>query len=571
MDRILFLIKNGIGFGHVRRAILVAEAIHRLVPSAEITIICQANSLKLFRNVPFRVINFPLLDRLPNNSTERAFVELLTEVITQLAPSIVIEDTYPDWRYLSMPPIQNIPKVLLIRRLDRYGFEWFRKEGYFSRYDRIVIGQHQGDFLLADHSPKSKLLIEFSGRFTFSGPIFRYPTREELHRAANLYRPDLNPLVVVNAGAGGDHFNDAYCERLFISMSRVATRFELEERAARFIFVLGPYYGGVEPPPQANVTVVKFEPDFTALLHLARVVVVRPGHNTVYEALSGTAEVIVVPNISYLEDQHSFSDYLRKQYGVAIADHEDTLGLFHLTDQLLHNPGRTHLKVPTPGQDSAAQAIIKEIDYDTKLSHQLRNVSSVRAFLLVADTSIECTGKTMTPLQRSCGGPVYFVSKDSSERNIPDLDALHHTSPSVGTSDLFSPAVLLRSISTRSLTPHVLREGGVKVILYTNRCEFGMTAEDWLQHHDITQYGMLQCKLFHFYALPNGLRQFAYVMSKLLPTSGILPLFVDLSLISNESQLTEFFKTLTDWITECGVSLMTLDEFVQETAFSNLT
>ena len=570
MDRILFLIKNGIGFGHVRRAILVGEAIQRLEPSTDITIISQAKSLRLFRNVPFKVINFPLLDRLPSNSTEKVYVELLRDVVTRLAPSLVIEDTYPDRRYLSLPPLQTVPKILLLRRVDSYGFERFRRENYFSCYDRIVIGQHKRDFLLENHSRQSQTLVELSKKFIFSGPIFRYPTIEELHLTAKHYEPDLSPLIVVSAGAGGDHFNDAYCERLFSSMSRVASKSQQAGRSARFVFVLGPYYGGVEPPKQSNTTVVRFEPHLTALLHLAHVVVVRPGHNIVYEALSGTASVIVIPSISYMEDQYSFSEYLSKEYGVAIGDNEDVDLLFHLTSNLLDLPRRARNEALIPGQDCVARAVIEEVEQTKELSRQPRRVTSARVFLLLANALPNSLSQTLTRLRETCGTVHFVSSENSGDHFVPDLQVVETSSPPGREGESEFPVVLLRSRSPHCVTPRALRERGVRVILYTDGCEFSMNCEEWLQHHNVRDHGMLECKLFHFYALPNGLMQFYYLVPKLLLTSSILPLYVDLSLLSNQSELTGFVNALADWLLEAGVQLMTIQELVHETALSKL-
>src|SRR5579859_4958769 len=131
MQRVVFLVQNGIGFGHIRRTLLIAEQIRLLDPNVEVIFISQANSLLLFQMSPFRVINFPFLHRLPNNAAEHVYRTLLCEILANLKPTIVVEDTYPDQWYLSVPALQDIPKILIMRRIDPLAFDEFRRQGYF--------------------------------------------------------------------------------------------------------------------------------------------------------------------------------------------------------------------------------------------------------------------------------------------------------------------------------------------------------------------------------------------------------------------------------------------------------
>jgi hypothetical protein len=115
------------------------------------------------------------------------------------------------------------------------------------------------------------------------------------------------PLVVVNGGAGGDQMPDGYGDRLFHAMTTVAARFDADSTPAHFVFVTGPYYAGRSLAERANVTVRRFEPNLHALLSIADVAVIKPGNNVLSEALSGTSQLILVPDASFMEglDEHS--------------------------------------------------------------------------------------------------------------------------------------------------------------------------------------------------------------------------------------------------------------------------
>src|SRR5229473_3920847 len=169
MQRVVFLVQNGIGFGHIRRTILIAEQIRLLSPDIEVIFISQANSLLLFQKSPFHVINFPFLHRLPNNASEHAYKVLLDEILANLKPTIVVEDTYPDQRYLSIPALQDVPKVLIMRRIDPLSFDEFRRQGYFSIYDCILMIQEEQDFFSEKPLQESELLVKLSNKFHFIG------------------------------------------------------------------------------------------------------------------------------------------------------------------------------------------------------------------------------------------------------------------------------------------------------------------------------------------------------------------------------------------------------------------
>lgn len=338
MKTVALLVKNGIGFGHLRRAVLIAEAMQsrgRLKP----VIISQASSLSLFRNTPVEVINFPLLHRVSSAVAEDAYTAILDRLLDRLDPAVVVEDTYPDPRYLALPSIAHRPRLLVMRRLDGASFDHLRTQGRFAAFDKILIAQSRADFAREGHSGDSAAVVECSGRFSFVGNLSYTPTPEEIAQTRAEYAPHGEPLVVVNGGAGGDQMPDGYGDRLFGACAEVAGRLLETGHHARFVFVTGPYYAGKPLSETANVTLRRYEPRLAALLASAHVAVIKPGNNALSEALSGQAHLLLVPDVSFLEGLDEHAGRVVNQYGGATST-ADPDALEPLIQEALARPPR---------------------------------------------------------------------------------------------------------------------------------------------------------------------------------------------------------------------------------------
>ncbi|MEU2021881.1 hypothetical protein ABZ565_06915 [Streptomyces sp. NPDC016469] len=351
MKTVALLVKNGIGFGHLRRAVLIAEAIRaegRLRP----VIISQASSLSLFRDTPVEVVNFPLLHRVSSAVAEDSYIAVLDRLLDRLDPAVVIEDTYPDPRYLSLGSLAHRPRLLVMRRLDGASFDQLRTQGRFAAYDRVLIAQSPEDFAREGHSGDSTAAVRDAGGFSFVGNLSYAPTPDEISRTRAAYAPQGEPLVVVNGGAGGDQMPDGYGDRLFGACSRVAERLLAEGHRARFVFVTGPYYAGRPLRETANLTVRRYEPRLAALLAAAQVAVIKPGNNALSEALLGQAHLVLVPDVSFLEGLDEHAARVVGQYGGAVTG-PDPDALEELVRDGLARPPR-HLRPEANHQGLAA-------------------------------------------------------------------------------------------------------------------------------------------------------------------------------------------------------------------------
>lgn len=546
-----FLVKNGIGFGHIRRCLLVAEELRQLDGSIEVLMVGQASSLAAYHNSTIPILNLPLLHRLPSNAMERAHTLLLDHVLARVQPDVVIEDTYPDPHYRGLPSLRECRRLLLLRRLDGVAFDRLRAEGQFAPYDRILISERLERFHEEWHSPSSVLAVALSDRFEFVGAIYGCASQAELRSCEARYGQDGSPLVVVSAGAGGDHFNDAYCERLFQTMAAVAERCHTQRIPARFVLVLGPYYQGRVPQAAPNTLLVRFEPLLPALLRLAKVTVARPGHNIVHEALCGEGSVILMPGISWMESQPALADRLAGQHGLFVGDVDNTDTAFALTVRGLQAPPRKSGS-SAGGQRRAAEAILSEVRLAQRSPQGLEH----RAFVLV--TGLGSSARV------AAAAALLAYAPHLAGPEIASLRALAEH-PSGGS----ARAVYVDLELDARIRPDQLKDRGVQVLLFADRHAEAFAVTQWLACYEPPRQGLLPIELYHFAARPGNFDAFARRVERLVSVSPLPGLIVDLQALEEEA-LAAYAGQIAEWVVTRGVRLVSIWELAAYHASSSL-
>jgi predicted glycosyltransferase len=354
--RAVFLVKNGIGYGHLRRAMLLAQALARSGRLAPV-IVSQAHTLDLLATSGVPVVNFPLLHRVASAVLEDAYLEILDALLVRLDPAVVIEDTYPDARLAALPALQGRPRLLVMRRMDGASLDQVRSTGRLAAYEKILVAQTAEEFAREGHSPATCTAVESSGRFSFCGPLYQAPDPHAVERVRARYALDGAPLVVVNGGAGGDVYTDGWGDRFFAAAATAAARFADSGHPARFVLVTGPYYTGRELASAPNTAVVRFEPELPALLASADAVILRGGANALAEALSGPARLILAPGATFMEGTEAYAARTVAEYGgmvIGLDADEMTSAVEHALTQ----PPRTRrLSPPGPAIDAVVDTI----------------------------------------------------------------------------------------------------------------------------------------------------------------------------------------------------------------------
>lgn len=549
---VLFLVKNDSGLGHIRRAVVLSKALRRSGVSS--VIVSQASSLVMFDDPELRVLNLPLMERLKSSAAEEAYAALLDAVVARLDPELVVEDTYPDRRYIGLPSLRGLPRVLVLRRLDPVAFEQVRRRGGFAHYDRVLVAQAREDFLAEPHTSATRRLVMSSGRFRFVGPVFHEPTPQEVSAVLRRYQVGEQPLVVVNAGSGGDQLNDAFADRLFTNARRIANTCLRQGLSARFVLVLGPYYRGRQLEPGENVDVVEFEPRLAALLRLASVAVVRPGHNVVHEALGGPAQLVLVPGIPWMEGQPEFARRLATRVGASVVDVDDYQTLERAVIGALqpgvHHPAACHSANAT---EAMAAMLANELDKARQGPHPAR-----RGRMLVINPPEKLALRASSIVHDVC----------------PEVPVVEHGQRpgSNGLSALVPLSRLVQGVRARAdelptdrdvgiyvdiempagVDPSELRRLGAQMVAYTDEGDVGMRMRTWLAFCGSTRPEIVDVPLQRLAARPGRTRHLGWVLARDLEGDDRRGWLLDCSQLS-EADFRTYLGDLRYWLDRLSI------------------
>ncbi|MCX5555391.1 hypothetical protein [Streptomyces sp. NBC_00038] len=531
MKTAVLLVKNGIGFGHLRRAVLIAEAIRnegRLRP----VIISQASSLSLFRDTPVEVINFPLLHRVSSAVAEDSYTAILDRLLERLDPAVIIEDTYPDPRYLSLKSLAQRPRLLVMRRLDGTSFDQLRTQGRFAAYDKILIAQSREAFSREGHSGDSMAAVQFGTRFSFIGNLSYSPSPAEISQTRAAYAPNDEPLVVVNGGAGGDQMPDGYGDRLFGACAQVAARLHADGDRARFVFVTGPYYAGKPLQETGNVTVRRYEPRLAGLLSAAHVAIIKPGNNALSEALLGQAHLVLVPDVSFMEGLDEHAARIAEQYGGATAT-TDPDALEKLVRRALARPLREVRLEPNHKGLADAVDAIHEL-----AQRPLPHVPRRRLMLVLHPGS----GQQADALRRAVPESLEsaLILNETAPEGAPAV--AQFDGPCAGLEEV---QALLVSAEPPNATPQEIADRGIRLLIAPNAVS--PAVERWRQLAPSIPTVAVQ----HGYTVTAAegraefcLRRLAQVLAAEEPACVIL----DLSRLSSERAVEQYLAEIGDWL-----------------------
>ena len=316
--KIVFMLQNGIGFGHFKLALTISKY---LEDECDISFITQAKSTRIFDDFNYKIYNFPMFYTLKSNNEILIINNILNDLINEIKPDLVIEDTYPEDFYLNLPSLMNIPKLLILNRLNSSEFENYYYNGILNQYEKIIVLKDKECFINEISSKEVKLYSENSERMVYLSCVYNEPTlavKKQIRKEYNLDKFDKN--IVVNCGAGGWHIGSNICETIFEEVINVTNKLVKKKINIQTILVLGPYSDYLKDKFKNiinnNIRIVDFETNLDALFQEADLCILRPGYNSTMEAISGDENVLLLPGISYMEDQDEWCNELKKKYGI---------------------------------------------------------------------------------------------------------------------------------------------------------------------------------------------------------------------------------------------------------------
>ncbi len=319
--KIVYLLQNGIGYGHFHLALTVAK--HFDSSLYEIIFVTQAKSVQVFENHSYRVYNFPMFYTLKANNEMALFYSLLDSLLEHLAPVAVIEDTYPDGFYQNLPSLQYVPRILIVNRLAVAEFEEYYFGGTVCYYDKLIVLKDRESYSSSFASWEVRNFVKFSDNVACFGDVFSEPddaTRMLIRRKYSM--GEFEKTLVVSCGAGGWHIGENVCRTIISRVAAVAEELILKGRNLQLVILTGPYSAYLHDELTAslrfpeNIRIVTFEMYADALFAEADVTILRPGYNSTLEALTGKSSVILLPGISYMEEHDVWCAELKSKYGI---------------------------------------------------------------------------------------------------------------------------------------------------------------------------------------------------------------------------------------------------------------
>ena len=94
----------------------------------------------------------------------------------------------------------------------------------------------------------------------------------------------------------------------------------------KFIIVTGPYTKlnyNEDYLKENNVEILRYTSELSTLLSLSDLNIIRPGYNTTLESLSGQGNTILMPSVSFMEDQYLWCQELQEKYGADYCNFEN--------------------------------------------------------------------------------------------------------------------------------------------------------------------------------------------------------------------------------------------------------
>ena len=355
MIRVAFHAINGVGLGHLVRALCLAKEVRAQVKGAEVLVLTNARDVSMLEREEIDFVRVPPRLAEPHADPDRvdtALAELEEEAVLLAAleafePDVVVFDTHAPMRIVRQVPVLGARAVLVLRELRDDALRSFVRSGAALAFDRIVIPHEHGDM---DLGP----LADAGVAVEIVGPVVRAIPRAKT--------TSTKPRVVAVAGGGGQpvdarRYVRAVADAHLLARARVP---DLETT-----IVTGPY--GTPPAGSEEIpglTVLRSPPDLGALLAKAALVVSQSGYNAVAELRALEKPAVLVPAYRKAEDQRARALRLQRVGAALIAKPEarsiaDRLEAILTTANKLEAMREAHRHAPlVPKNDAAALAAI---------------------------------------------------------------------------------------------------------------------------------------------------------------------------------------------------------------------
>ena len=351
--RVAFHTINGVGLGHVARAVNIASSIRDLVPDVRLLLLTNARDTSLITRAGLDFVKLPPRLNEPHAAPTRVRTALpesleraaLIAALDAFGPDLVVFDTHAPMDIVRHTAALGARAVLVLRELRPEALRAFAASTGPLAFDRIVVPHEPGEM---DLSPLAGLPV------ALVGPIVRPVVRQAS-------RPATAPLVVATAGGGGQPVDARRYVRAVADAHLLArARFP----ALETVLVTGPY--GETPAnvePYAGLTIERSVADLGALLGQATLVISQAGYNAIAEIRALEKPAILVPAHRKAEDQRGRALRLVRA-GAAVISKPEARALADRIERLLGSDGAleamslAHRQAPLVARNREAAAAV---------------------------------------------------------------------------------------------------------------------------------------------------------------------------------------------------------------------
>jgi radical SAM protein with 4Fe4S-binding SPASM domain len=374
--RVAFHAINGVGLGHLVRAMCVAKEVLAASPGSQVLVLTNARDPSMLTAAGVDFVQFPARLAEPHADPSRVETALLEDeedaalgaALGAFAPHVVVFDTHAPPRLVARATELGARTVLVLRELRPEALAAFLASGAARAFDRVVV-PHEPSEVDARPLEAAGLSVRVVGPVVRPGATLQAPSRAR--KGA--------PRVVALAGGGGQpvdarRYMRAVADAHLLARARVPS---LET-----VLVTGPYGA----PPEGvrglrGLTVKGALPDLGPLLASATLVVSQCGYNAVAELRALRKPAVLVPAYRKSEDQSARARRLAR-VGAAVLARPEARSIASRVEVLLTTPGAldamsaAHERAPlVPGNRAAAEAVLSPV---------LRPGGPVRRVVLVA-------------------------------------------------------------------------------------------------------------------------------------------------------------------------------------------
>lgn len=298
----VFLTVNGIGHGHLTRALRISHWLRR---TGRHPVIFHQGKYPAEAALRFPGTTIPTLYELPDREAQR-IADAITQVARLSRPALIVEDTHP--AEVRFP--RDITRILIVRPTVPEHMRMLHDQ-YSREFSRVIICDHPDSPTWPYSQAETEEFLSWKG-WHVVGPVFRRHSTAGIARVRERHGiRDGDEVIVFSLGGGGEKPGTQDRTRFIEQATQIAERLRASSSSLRLLFVCGPLFpAGLLIPPVFEA--IKEEPEMPSLFALAKAAVIRAGYNSIWECIAAQTPFVPLSGTTYMEPSLQRLERLRR-------------------------------------------------------------------------------------------------------------------------------------------------------------------------------------------------------------------------------------------------------------------